>query len=166
MSLSPNRSLNPMNLSDCVIPRKVEIPDGAYGVWQIPELDIVIPLYKGVGQAKTQAIVDKANSASIRQFGAGRVIEDHAESKAGQGRWQIGRVTPDMVGFLILPDKTEQYICNIARATPAMAWVSIRDLLRISFASAVPRTMQQRFISQRLSTSARCRSHLMAYFRH
>ena len=112
MSLSPNRSLNPMNLSDCVIPRKVEIPDGAYGVWQIPELDIVIPLYKGVGQAKTQAIVDKANSASIRQFGAGRVIEDHAESKAGQGRWQIGRVTPDMVGFLILPDKTEQYICN------------------------------------------------------
>lgn len=101
-----------MNLSEFAIPRKCDIPDGAYGVWQIPELDIVIPLYKGGGLAKTQAIVDKENSASIRQFGAGRVIEDHAESKAGQGRWQIGRVTPDMAGFLILPDKTEKYICN------------------------------------------------------
>jgi len=101
-----------MNLSEFAIPRKCDIPDGAYGVWQIPELDIVIPLYKGGGLVKTQAIVDKANSASIRQFGAGRVIEDHAESKAGQGRWQIGRVTPDMTGFLVLPDKTEKYICN------------------------------------------------------
>lgn len=101
-----------MNMSEFVIPRKCDIPDGAFGVWQIPELDIVIPLYKGVGQAKAQAIIDKANSASIRQFGAGRIIEDHAESKAGSGRWQIGRVVPDMVGFLVMPDKTEKYVCN------------------------------------------------------
>ena len=106
-----------MNMSEFVIPRKCEIPDGAYGVWQIPDLDIVLPLYKGLGQAKTQEIIDKANSASIRSFGAGRIIEDHAESKTGNGRWQIGKVVPDMAGFLILSDKTERYVCNrVARA--------------------------------------------------
>ena len=72
-----------MNLSDCVIPRKVEIPDGAYGVWQIPELNIMIPLYLGSTKDKTMVIIDAENSASIRRFGAGRIIEDHAESKAG-----------------------------------------------------------------------------------
>ena len=101
-----------MNLSDCVVPRKVEIPDGAYGVWQIPELNIVIPLYPGSSKDKTMAIIDAENSASIRRFGAGRIIEDHAESKAGSGRWRIGRVRPDTIAFLVLQDKTEQYVCN------------------------------------------------------
>lgn len=101
-----------MTVSGFVIPKKCEIPDGAYGVWQIPDLDIVIPLYKGSGQAKTQKIVDKENSASIRSWGCGRIIEDHAYSNAGNGKWQIGNVLPDMIGFLVLPDKTEQYVCN------------------------------------------------------
>lgn len=101
-----------MDMTQLVIPRKCDIPKGAYGVWQIPELDIVIPLYQGVGPKKTQAIVDKANSASIRKFGVGRIIEDHADSKAGRGLWQIGKVTPDTVGFLVLPNKTERYVCN------------------------------------------------------
>lgn len=106
-----------MSLSVFTIPFKCDIPVGSCGVWQIPELDIVIPLYKGIGQARTQEIVDKENSASIRQFGAGRIIEDHAESKAGRGLWQIGRIVPDTVGFLVLPNRTEQYICNrVARA--------------------------------------------------
>ena len=101
-----------MTATQFAIPRKCEIPDGAYGVWQIPDLGIVIPLYKGSGQAKTQEIVDKENSASIRSWGCGRIIEDHAYSKAGNGKWQIGNVLPDMLGFLVLPDKTEQYVCN------------------------------------------------------
>ena len=100
------------DMSQFAIPQRCEIPDGAVGVWQLPELDISIPLYKGAGQAKTQAIIDQVNSASIRQFGAGRIIEDHADSAAGRGRWQIGRITPDTVGFLILTGKTERYICN------------------------------------------------------
>jgi len=101
-----------MSISKYAIPRKCEIPDGAYGVWQIPELDIMIPLYKGPSKAKTQKIIDKENSASIRSWGCGRIIEDHAESVAGRGKWQIGKVLPDMLGFLVLPDKTEQYVCN------------------------------------------------------
>lgn len=94
------------------VPRKCDIPEGAYGVWQIPELDIAIPLYKGSGKAKIQEIVDKENSASIRPWGCGRIIEDHADSVAGRGKWRIERVTPDTLGFLVLPDKTEQYVCN------------------------------------------------------
>ena len=101
-----------MDMAEFIIPRKCDIPNGAYGVWQIPELDIVIPLYQGVGAKKTQDIVDKENSASIRKFGVGRIIEDHADSKAGRGLWQIGKVTPDMVGFLVLPNRTEWYACN------------------------------------------------------
>ena len=101
-----------MTVNRFAIPRKCEIPDGAYGVWQIPDLDIVIPLYKGSSPAKTQEIVNKENSASIRSWGCGRIIEDHADSKVGNGWWQIGNVLPDMLGFLVLPDKTEQYVCN------------------------------------------------------
>ena len=101
-----------MTATQFAIPRKCEIPDGAYGVWQIPDLDIVIPLYKGSSPTKTQEIVDKENSASIRSWGCGRIIEDHAYSKSGNGKWQIGNVLPDMLGFLVLPDKTEQYVCN------------------------------------------------------
>lgn len=101
-----------MTVTQFAIPRKCEIPDGAYGVWQIPDLDIVIPLYKSSGKANVQKIVDLENSASIRSWGCGRIIEDHAYSKAGNGKWQIGNVLPDMLGFLVLPDKTEQYVCN------------------------------------------------------
>ena len=101
-----------MDMSQFIIPRKCDIPNGAYGVWQIPEMDIVIPLYQGTGSKKTQEIVDRENSASIRKFGAGRLIEDHANSKAGHGVWKIGKVMPDTIGFLVLPDRTEQYICN------------------------------------------------------
>ena len=101
-----------MDMSQFVIPRKCDIPEGAYGVWQIPELNIVMSLYKGAGQHKVQEIVDRENSASIRKFGVGQIIEDHVDSKAGRGIWQIGKVVPDMAGFLILPDRTEQYVCN------------------------------------------------------
>lgn len=101
-----------MTVTQFAIPRKCEIPDGAYGVWQIPDLDIVIPLYKSSGKANAQKIVDLENSASIRPWGCGRIIEDHAYSKAGNGKWQIRNVLPDMLGFLVLPDKTEQYVCN------------------------------------------------------
>lgn len=34
-----------MNLSSCVILQPCNIPNGAIGVWQIPELDISIPVY-------------------------------------------------------------------------------------------------------------------------
>lgn len=35
-----------MNMSKFAIPQKCTIPEGAYGVWQIPELNVVIPVYE------------------------------------------------------------------------------------------------------------------------
>lgn len=100
-----------MNMSEFVIPRKCEIPDGAFGVWQIPELDIVISVYQAKNQTQAQAQIDKENSASIYKFGVGRVIADHAKSKAGTGKWDVGQFKPDMVGFLITAKGTSQYVC-------------------------------------------------------
>ena len=100
-----------MNMSEFVIPRKCEIPAGAYGVWQIPELNIAIPVYAAVNRTQAQAQVDKENSASIYKHGVGRVIADHAQSKAGNGIWNVGQFRPDMVGFLVTPKLTYQYTC-------------------------------------------------------
>lgn len=100
-----------MNPNRFVIPRKVEIPDGAYGVWQIPELNIVIPVYAAQNRTQAQAQVDRENSASIYKHGVGRVIADHAQSKAGKGIWDVGQFRPDMVGFLVTPKVTYQYVC-------------------------------------------------------
>lgn len=100
-----------MNLSLFTVPRKCDIPDGAAGVWQVPELNIMIPVYAAQNRTQAQAQVDKENSASIYKHGVGRVIADHAESKAGKGIWNVGQFRPDMVGFLVTPKLTYQYTC-------------------------------------------------------
>ena len=102
-----------MNMSQFVIPRKCVVPSNSYAIWQIPELDIIIPLYQAKNKIEAQKQVDKENSASIYKFGAGRVIADHAESIAGKGIWDIGQVKPDMLGFMIFKNgKIYKYVCN------------------------------------------------------
>lgn len=102
------------NLSAFAIPRKCDVPDRAYGVWQIPDLNIMIPVYEGNNQ-NHQEIIDKDNSACIEKYGAGRMINDHAGSLSinGKGKWRIGDVKPDMVGFLVRPGRTDQYVCTM-----------------------------------------------------
>ena len=34
------------NMGAFAVPQKCEIPTGAYGVWQIPELNVSIPVYE------------------------------------------------------------------------------------------------------------------------
>ena len=102
-----------MGVSRFAIPQKCKVPVGAYAVWQIPDLDITIPLYQGVGRLDSQRKVDEENSASIFRFGIGRVIADHAESKAGKGVWNVGDFKPDMLGFMVMPSgETLKYECN------------------------------------------------------
>lgn len=79
-----------MNMSEFVIPHKCEIPSDAFGVWQIPDLNIVIPVYQAQNRIQAQTQIDKENSASIYKFGVGRVIADHAESNAGTGKFIVG----------------------------------------------------------------------------
>lgn len=100
-----------MNMSQFVIPQRCEIPAGALGVWQIPELDISIPVYRA-NSATAQGVIDEENSATLRQWGVGKIIEDHADSETGRGLWQIGEVKVDMLGFLITEKETRRYVCN------------------------------------------------------
>lgn len=101
-----------MNMSAFAIPQKCEIPEGAYGVWQIPELNVIIPLYEG-NNATAQKIIDKENSACIEKFGVGRIIEDHADSKSNKdkGSWELWRVHPDDAAFLVTKNGTISYTC-------------------------------------------------------
>lgn len=101
-----------MDLAAFAIPRKCTIPEGAYGMLQIPEHNIMIPLYQG-NQATAQKIVDAENSASIHRFGAGKVIADHALSKSdyAKGIWDVGEFHPDDVAFIVREKETLQYNC-------------------------------------------------------
>lgn len=102
-----------MNMSQFVIPRKCVVPSGAYAIWQIPELNIVIPLYHARNRIEAQKQVDNENSASIYRFGIGKMIADHAQSKADKGIWDISQVRPDMLGFMVFKNgEIQQYICN------------------------------------------------------
>jgi len=99
-----------VNLGQFAIPRKTEIPVGAVRVWQIPSIDVSIPVYQATN-ATQQSVVDAEDSAMLRRYGAGRIIVDHADSKAGDGAWELWRVSLKDVGFLICPNKTLSYEC-------------------------------------------------------
>ena len=101
-----------MNMSRFAIPQKCEIPEGAYGVWQIPELNVVIPVYES-NKLTAQKNVDKENSAAIYKFGVGRVIADHADSKSNNGRgiWELQKVHPDDLAFMVTKSGTIAYKC-------------------------------------------------------
>ena len=104
-----------ITMSVFCIPQKCDIPSGAYGVWQIPERDIIIPVYKGGGQ-KT---IDADLSACLDTMGIGYVLNDHADSETqGKGRWNINEIQPDMQAFMVRKDGTFSYTCVwVCRAT-------------------------------------------------
>ena len=144
-----------MNMEQFAVPRPCEIPPGAYGVWQIPSINVSIPVYQTNTPTTTAAAVDREDSASIRKWGAGRIIEDHAKSKAGSGRWQIGEVKPDMLGFLITPAGTQRYVCNrVMRAvrhptcfTVDRVGVTARDVTDILCASCATADASEVYIA-------------------
>lgn len=89
------------------LPTPCEIPSGAYCVWQIPSLNISVPVYK----TTSQKVVDAENSAAM-QYGANcYVITDHAGSKDGKGTWLMENVKLDDAAFMIRKDRTERYVC-------------------------------------------------------
>lgn len=100
-----------MNMSRFAIPKKCKIPKDAYGVWQVPDRGIIIPVYKGTN-ATAQAIIDTDYAASIEKYGVGMILNDHADSKTdGSGLWNVCDFTPDTVGFMVTKDTTYCYTC-------------------------------------------------------
>lgn len=103
-----------------VIPQKCTIPKGAYGVWQVPEFDIMIPIYQA-NSSNVQKIVDKTYAASIQQFGIGRIIADHGNSLSVNkiGKWDVCEFKPNTVAFLVTAKTTYSYaskmVCRAKR---------------------------------------------------
>ena len=111
-----------MSMAVFAIPRKCEIPKRAYGVWQVPDLNIMIPVYSA-NERNAQKIIDDEQSATLRKWGVGRIIEDHLESLSmnHKGIWNVGDFTPDMAAFLVT-DKitycyTAKFACRAVRQT-------------------------------------------------
>lgn len=110
------------SLSQFVVPRKCEIPAGAYGVFQVPEYNIMIPLYQA-NNANAQKIIDDPNSATIRPWGVGRIIEDHLDSISmnGKGVWNVSDFRPDTVAFIVTEKVTfcyaSKFLCRAVRHT-------------------------------------------------
>ena len=93
------------------IPKAHSIPDGAIGIWQIPDLSILVPVY-APGKGRTeQQIIDAENSASWVRWGCAYEIGDHCLSLNGKGRWCINKVEPLMPAFFIRREGTYKYEC-------------------------------------------------------
>ena len=99
-----------MDLSAFVVPQNCSIPDGAVGVWQIPELDISIPVYIR-GKKSEQQIINDENSAAYVRWLTAYQVADHYDSKAGRGKWRIDKVRPLMVAYFVKPNETLRYEC-------------------------------------------------------
>lgn len=92
-------------------PNEVEIPEDAWGVWQVAETGTNSPLYfsQGVGQS----IVDRENAACVRNFGEGYAIFDHADSELDGGVWNVNEMTVGGSAFLFRKDKpTKEFVCT------------------------------------------------------
>lgn len=92
------------------IPQAVDIPEGAYGVLQIPDIGTNSPLYEG---RDFQSIIDNEDSALIRKYKRGWYIGDHAGSEVGEGYWYVENIHVGCGAFIIREGQPEQaYLCT------------------------------------------------------
>ena len=90
-------------------PRPSMVPDGAVGLWTIPDLHILVPVYAPSKGKTEQQIVDAENSASYVRWGCAYEIGDHCGALGGT--WRMDRVHPLMVAFFVKPDGVYKYEC-------------------------------------------------------
>lgn len=114
------------------LPSPCEIPNGAYCVWQIPSLNISVPVYK----TTSQKVVDAQNSAAMQYYGNCFCISDHAGSKDGDGFWKMQNVKIDDVAFMVRKDRTDKYKCYaVLRAEHHSARMTINSRMVTAFSS-------------------------------
>lgn len=92
------------------MPQRTVIPDGAYGVFQCPAIEIDAPLY--TAQGNDQDVVDAEDSALIRKWGDGLLVCDHADSAHGDAHWNVNDMTVGGAAFLITRDGVRCYQCT------------------------------------------------------
>ena len=92
------------------IPHTVEIPDGAYGVFQIPSIGTDSPLYQG---RDYQGIIDDEDSALLYKYKRGWLVADHSGSEVGDGYWYVEDIRVGSGAFLIREGQPEiAYFCT------------------------------------------------------
>lgn len=88
------------------IPQNVDIPEDAYGVFQVPCIGTNSPLYEAP-RGNGQDVIDEENSALIRKYGRGWLIADHSCSEVGNGIWCVENMEVGGGAFLIREGKPE-----------------------------------------------------------
>ena len=92
------------------IPHAVEVPEGAYGVLQIPSIGVDAPLFEG---RDFQQVIDDEDSALIRKYKKGYYIGDHSGSEVGGGYWYVEDIHVGCGAFLIRDgEPTKAYLCT------------------------------------------------------
>ena len=94
------------------IPHTTVIPDNAYGIFQVPALEIDVPLYTSTTETG-QEVVDREDAALIRGWGKGKAICDHADSQHGKAYWNVNEMQVGGSAFLITQDETLWYRCDM-----------------------------------------------------
>lgn len=89
------------------MPDPYVLPDDAYGIWQIPDADVNIPLYTS-DYYHAQEIIDNENSALYIEYlgGYGYMICDH-----GSQDYQMDRCDLGSIAFLIKDGIVKKYSC-------------------------------------------------------
>lgn len=106
-----------------VIPQNCVIPDKAIGVWQIPDLNISIPVYSA-NKSNEQKIIDDQNSAAQVKWCSAVDIGDHSDSLSsnGKGRWNMDKIRPSMVAFYVKKNGTYKYSCVLSAIADVKSW--------------------------------------------
>lgn len=86
------------------------IPQGAVGVWYLPEQNMYVPVYSPTKGKTAQDIVDDKHSAVYMSWGIGHAIVDHAESKHGIRKWKVNEWNLNDKAFLFLSHEIRRYV--------------------------------------------------------
>lgn len=110
-------------LSSFVLPRPCTIPDKALGVWQIPDLDIMIPVYSA-NYKDLQKVIDDPNSAAQTKWCSAVDIGDHYNSVStnGKGKWCMDKIHPGMTAFYVKKTGTSKYTCQFSAIADVKPW--------------------------------------------
>lgn len=112
-----------MDMPKFYAPKPCNIPKDAVGVWQIPDLDIIIPVYN-VNASTNQKVIDAENSAAMIRWCSAYDIGDHCGSLSsnGKGKWRMDNIKPGMVAFFVKPTGTTRHSCVLTALAEVKSW--------------------------------------------
>ena len=92
---------------------QTNIPEGAYGVWEIASLGTTSPLYtsKANTSRENQRVVDRENCALWWRYSKGHAIVDHLDSEVGDGLWRLNGIILGDIATLTTKSEKRYYEC-------------------------------------------------------